>query len=656
MMCSLTRVYPDFWRSVSFEQWKNPEFQENHFRYWGQHALIDDEKFALEWHVPSQPEISCAIELMHEIIVPHVKALNELLDQRSKSPGSSADNVRMNRLLMVLIYGVRSLGLLVMPPGTQIPASELGSAIIEGDECSNMPPRYLLDRQVAAGYIFAEGTPEYFEIVELREAISRVTARTLEFMAKSSEDDVENIKVLLFLAHSCMCHFGVDRITHSQVRRGWNFGLDNFSINNDACAMPRVFAVRRIMFEQSGRMLHNTRFSQASPLANEIAGLLAHFCLSQYAEVRAHAVSVLDNVMSILPALKYPLIPRFLAELSASESSDPERMSGALRILDTLPLRKACLRDWRFFPDLVLALCRAQHEDKPQVKKLVRSTAVSQVVHVSSPQPPHELSESIRELVLSLGGPDPDEAAVLRLKQEGQQNYLLASTENAQLVDSLVDILRNAGTTWRFAAIAGYYLERLTSVNTAPAPRVFATMADNLTSDIVLFRDSAALSLAQLLSRIRHRSKAESAFRTVEAPTPGPAYTDMCERALAGDEAALQAPFLDSPSAGWFAWPKKVKLYSPPPPGAPAAFENIDSESQDAYDAVRTIMFSKGKWDRITHLFSVESSRDPDHDPFGSSRASLYTQLFSLFGLPLLEHAWPTIEQLAQDIERTGAQ
>ncbi|KAJ2721997.1 Proteasome activator BLM10 [Coemansia sp. Benny D115] len=655
---TLTRMYVMNERSVSAELWQDPEFQENHFRHWGEHAKID-ENFSLQWHVPSQPEIDAAMKLVRSIIVPRISALNELLDRRtreSSTPNGNEENVRMHRLLFTMCYGIRCLGMLVAPPGSPIEPDELADVIVEGNDASGMPPRYLLDRQVQAGYIFAEGTAEYAEITGIREDIGKAAARALAYMAESGEDGVENIKAALKLAQHLICHFGVDQSLYSSYRRAWNYGLDNFSLDNNDCVIPRFFASNRMAFMHVSRLLHNTRFCKPTPLSEDIARWLAHFCLSQYAEVRRYAVSALESVVSVIPALKYPLIPRFLAELSASESSDPERMTGALRVLDTPPMRRAFLRDWKYFPDLVLALCRAQHEDKPQVKKLVRSTAVSQMLHVAAPRPISEVSAEIRRMVEELPGPAADEAAIARMKAKCQQIYEFSSAEHAQLVDALVDILRDAGTTWRFAAIAGYYLDQLSSVTIPVPPRVAATLAENLTSDLVLFRESAAHNLAQILSRLKYRSKPEESLRLYQKPDPSADYSTLCERALAGDEDALEAPFLDSPAAGWFVWPQQTKVYSPPSKDDQEMFAHIDSGSQAAYDAVRDIMFADGKWTQIARLFSLESTRSPDEDTFGVSRATLHAQLFSLFGLPLLELAWPSIKQLAEDHERLGAQ
>ncbi|KAJ2706444.1 Proteasome activator BLM10 [Coemansia sp. IMI 203386] len=658
MVGCLTRVYPERGRSVSADVWADPEFQENHFRYWGQYAQVEQGDFAIKWHIAGQSEIDCALEIMRGVISPLITSLESMLQSKSETATgtTNVDNVRMHRLLVALRYSIRCFGALIPPLSNPIADEELVSTIVEDGDSRNMPPRYLLDRQVEAGYLFSEGTPEYKELADMRRDIGRVTAQALVFMAESNEDDVENIKALVLLAQCYMCNFGIDRTMYSNYRRAWSFGLDSFTLDSKKTAMPRYFATRRVMFVQASRMLHNARFGHALSLENEIASRMAHFCLSQYSEVRDYAVSALDDITALLPVLKYPLIPRFLAELSASESSDPERMTGALRVLDTQSMRRTCLRDWRFFPQLVLALCRAQHEDKPQVKKLVRSTAVAQVVHVAAPHPVEELEPRVQDLVEQLGGQQYDDASLLRLKEKCQEQYLFASTENSQLIDALVDILRDAGTTWRFAAIAGYYLDQLSSVKTPLAPRIVATLADNLTSDLVLFRESAAIYLTQLLSRIKHRSKPSTELYMAERPKSDRDYADLCERAISGNQDAQQAPFLDSPSAGWLAWPHTTHVFPQPSPGTSVAYESIDPEYQGAYDAVRVAIFSAEKWERIARLFSLECTRSPEEDSFGVPRAALQEQLFSLFGVSLLEQAWSSIEKLAMDFERIGAQ
>ncbi|KAJ2066260.1 Proteasome activator BLM10, partial [Coemansia sp. S155-1] len=678
---SLTYMYTKRGHSVPDDVWNDPEFRENHFRHWGQLPKIDDPDFELQWHLPSQEGVDFTLELLRNIIVPRIADLNKFMDSAPSKQESakSQDNVYLNKHFVLLRFGVRSLGCLIPPPGAPIAADKLADAISEGHDASSMPTRYRIDGQVVAGYVFTDPNSDQFkEVAGIRNQIGAVLSRALAYMAENYEDDVENIKALIRLTHDYMCHYGTDRSTCAAQRRHWNSGLDSFTFDNSVCRMPRYFASKRVMYIQSARLLHNTRFMSANELTSDITLKLSKLCLSLYSEVRNHAISMLESVLSIYPEAKYPLIPGFLAELDEKEDSDPEKMIGALHVLDSQPLRRAILRDWNYFPQLVLALCRAQHEDKPVVKKLIMNIAVSQVVHISAPLSVQTSSETLQELVRTLGAslvPSLDdsefEATVALGRAKCVESYEFAQTENAKLVGSLVNILRDAGTTWRFAAIAGYYVDYISSASSSPEPRLMGTLAENLTSDLVLFRESSAINLTQQLGNIKHLSKlafpdiiAASTRSDVELKGKGAQafselpYTELCERALAdGDdsEAAL-TPFLDNPATGWFAWPLVAKVIAAPKQGGALAFDKIDPDCQPAYEAVREVLFSEGKWDRIAKLFSQESSRSPEDDNFGVARAALYTQVFALYDFALLEQAWPAIERLALDIERTGAQ
>ncbi|KAJ2865396.1 Proteasome activator BLM10 [Coemansia aciculifera] len=678
---SLTYMYTKRGRSVPDDVWNDPEFRENHFRYWGQLPKIDDPDFKLQWHLPSQEGVDFSLELLRNIIVPRIADLDKFMDTAPSKQEStmSQDNVYLNKMFVIMRFGVRSLGCLIPPPGASIAADKLADAIIEGHDASSMPTRYRIDGQVVAGYVFTDpNSDQYKEVAGIRNQIGALVAKALGYMAEYYEDDVENIKALIRLTHDYMCHYGTDRSTCAAQRRHWNSGLDSFTFDNSVCKMPRYFVSKRVMYIQASRLLHNTRFMRANELTSDITLKLSKLCLSLYSEVRSHAVSILESVLSILPETKYPLIPSFLAELDEKEDSDPEKMIGALHVLDSQPLRRAFLRDWNYFPQLVLALCRAQHEDKPLVKKLIMNIAVSQVVHISAPLSVQIFSEPLQELVRTLGASlvpsldDPEfEATVAQGRAKCVESYEFAQTENAKLVSSLVNILRDAGTTWRFAAIAGYYVDYISSSSSSPEPRLMGTLAENLTSDLVLFRESSAINLTQQLGNIKHRSKlvfpdiiAASTRSDVDLRGKGARafselpYTELCERALAdGDnsEAAL-TPFLDNPATGWFAWPLMAKVIATPKQGGALAFDRIDPDCQPAYEAVRDVLFSEGKWDRIAKLFSQESSRSPEDDNFGVTRAAFYTQVFALYDFSLLEQAWPAIEQLTLDIERTGAQ
>ncbi|KAJ2798226.1 Proteasome activator BLM10, partial [Coemansia furcata] len=544
----------------------------------------------------------------------------------------------------------RALGNLIPPPSAPIAADKLADAIIEGHDASSMPPRYRIDGQVVAGYVFTDpNSDQYKEITGIRNQIGAVVAKALDYMSKNSEDDVENLKALIRLTHDYMCHYGTDRSTCASQRRNWNSGLDSFTFDNSVCKMPRYFVSKRVMYIQASRLLHNARFMRANELFKDITLKLSRLCLSLYSEVRTHAISILENIMSILPETKYPLIPGFLAELDEKEDSDPEKMIGALHVLDSQPLRRVFLRDWHYFPQLVLALCRAQHEDKPVVKKLIMNIAVSQVVHISAPLSVQTIPEPLRELVRTLGAcsaPSLDdsefEATVAQGRAKCEESYEFAQTENAKLVGSLVSILRDAGTTWRFAAIAGYYVDYISSASLSPEPRLMGTLAENLTSDLVLFRESSAINLTQQLGNIKHRSKlacpdiiAAATRSDVDLKGKGAQafselpYTELCERALTdGDNSeAARTPYLDNPATGWFAWPLVTKVFETPRQGGALAFDKIDPDCQSAYAAVRDVLFAEGKWDRIAKLFSQESNRSPEDDNFGVARAAFYTQV-----------------------------
>ncbi|KAJ2274257.1 Proteasome activator BLM10 [Coemansia sp. RSA 371] len=670
VMLTLTSTTPCHTRSVPDSVWNDAEFRDNHFRHWGKHPNVADDSFSLEWHTPSEQEIEFAQELMREMVEPRIGELAAFIDSADKRELSNTENVELNRLVWVLRCGVRGLGHLVPPPGTTIAADDLTDALVGGDDANGMPPRYRLDRQVPGGYVFTDAdSSEYGEVMDIRKRAGLATAQALQCVVGRGDGNVENIKALILLGESVVCYYAVDRPQFTSKRRAWNYGIEGFAMDNTICEMPRIYASRRAQLTQVSRLFHNTRFMPASELFSDISAQIAHLCLSAYSEVRSYAVSALDNIMAVVPQIKYPLIPMFVAELDARDESNPEKMMGALRMLDSLPIRRACLRDWRFFPAMVLALCRAQHEDKPQVKTMIRNTAVTQVVYVVAPVEPVPPGPLLEQMVNALDGANTDvSVAVAKSRETCAQRYRYAASEYTRLVNELVGILRDAGTTWRFAAIAGYYLDQLTSVRTAPEEQLVGTLAEYLTSDLMLFRESAALNLAQAIGMIKKRSKLSNPniaaaqrrqqldMRDGRALGAPHAYADLCERALDGDTEAVQTPLVDNPACGWLVWPKTAKVYAAAPTGDALAFDSIEEASRPAYNAVRSVLFADGKWAEIARLFSVESTRPSEEEIFGGTRAGLFSQVFSLFGPPLLERAWTAIEGLARENERVGAQ
>ncbi|KAJ1865957.1 Proteasome activator BLM10 [Coemansia sp. RSA 989] len=664
-----TRTVPVCGRSWSDSMWNDAKFRDNHFRYWGQHPDIADKDFSISWHIPTREEVDFVLELMQRIVEPRIDELAQRISTLTDShEPSNAENVALHRVLTVLRMGIRGLGNLVPPPSAPIATGNLADELVAGDDASNMPAWYLLDRPVIAGYVFTDpNAAEYGQVVALRKRTGEIAARALGELGGRDTGNVENIKALIQLAESMICHHAIDRDTFSRLRRGWDQGMDAFSLDTRQSIMPRLFAIRRATLTQISRQLHNMRFMPVTQLNRDISTNIAQLCLSAYAEVRNYAVGALENIMALQPHIKPDLVPMFLAELDAGEHSDAEKMMGALRVMDSGPMRRVFLRDWRLFPKLALALCRAQHEDKPQVKKMVRNTAVTQVVQSSAPLRPEPPAPHVKQLIDALSTEDLSAAAELRQK-ECFDRYEFAASEHTKLMSQLVDILRDAGTTWRFAAIAGYYLDQLISVRLVPEPQLAKTVAEYLTSDLILFRERSALNLSQILGIIRKRSKdsyndINVVNRCRELPLNGgramsgqQPYTELCARALEGDTDAKKAPFLDDPACGWLVWPETAKVYDQPPADDILAYNHIDEVSRPAYDAVREELFADGKWDEIARLFSVEGTRSPEEELFGSARAVMFCQAFSLFGYPLLERAWSAIEKLARENDRVGAQ
>ncbi|KAJ2768311.1 Proteasome activator BLM10, partial [Coemansia nantahalensis] len=80
VLSCLTRTSPLHGRSVPASQWANPEFRENHFRYWGQHPDVASPEFTIEWHVPSAAEVEFAQKILRQIVQPRVSELDEFID------------------------------------------------------------------------------------------------------------------------------------------------------------------------------------------------------------------------------------------------------------------------------------------------------------------------------------------------------------------------------------------------------------------------------------------------------------------------------------------------------------------------------------------------------------------------------------------------
>ena len=74
---TLSSVYPLNSRFVNTDEWNDPDFDAEHYKYWGRTYEAKDVK--IEWHLASEPEIDFVIELLEKIVSPAMDHIDKLL-------------------------------------------------------------------------------------------------------------------------------------------------------------------------------------------------------------------------------------------------------------------------------------------------------------------------------------------------------------------------------------------------------------------------------------------------------------------------------------------------------------------------------------------------------------------------------------------------
>ncbi|CAG8556307.1 650_t:CDS:10, partial [Racocetra fulgida] len=93
MLVALTQIYPLECRSVDKERWNSEEYQKNQHKHWVQPG--DPENINVDWHVPSNPELDFAMEILEIFLLPTLKRIQDLMNSGTDEEGKVLSNREM---------------------------------------------------------------------------------------------------------------------------------------------------------------------------------------------------------------------------------------------------------------------------------------------------------------------------------------------------------------------------------------------------------------------------------------------------------------------------------------------------------------------------------------------------------------------------------
>jgi hypothetical protein len=128
--------------------------------------------------------------------------------------------------------------------------------------------------------------------------------------------------------------------------------------------------LRRVAFN----IAQNAGLTESSrTVVKDIVDLMMWFSIdSAYAEIRKLAQNVVHSVVKVHAYMMPGVYPRVLDALRQGETAAPDRMKGALFMVNRSQFASFVLRSWKGFGAFVEMMMKGYYEDKPSVQKRIR--------------------------------------------------------------------------------------------------------------------------------------------------------------------------------------------------------------------------------------------------------------------------------------------
>ncbi|GAA5988215.1 hypothetical protein JCM11641_001615, partial [Rhodosporidiobolus odoratus] len=657
-LMTLTNTWVRDYRSVNKAEWESEDFQKRSHESWGRAYEVKDVK--VEWHVATAPEIEFVLELLHEIVLPALDRLDQLLVE-SQLDGKVGTMVWINdfcRFLNVVrsaLSGIPSLALLERPENLGQQASDAGDEIPEFID--HMPTCE------AAFPLKDPKDPRHRFIVDLRERCADFLHRAIQVLKASEQDDsVDAIKMVIASIRVLELDYPCDTATHGTIKKSYEFATNISRVTRNQKEFPRFVWVRRAGLYHTSRLRLNSFYRKRSKLDDQLIFDLAELSLSAYLGVRRVAQRALDSMIHYFDGTRMLIYPRLFDALKAGTAHDV--MKGALYVLGAKAPQNLAILDWRVGPTYILAILSAQWQERPSVQSLIKTISHDYIIRLS------EIS-SLRGSIASPGLEDAsnhveelislpqDSELVQRVTDKVQQRIKQKNEAYDDLLPKLLEIAQDPKTHWRYTLIATRFLRALIRRDQPQRPELAAFMAHQLVSELPNQRTHAMLATTKLLHFIKLRTTSEGSDRNlllqqsvnplrrkIELPRPLPAnFTDKfiasSSEPLASD--AEINGYVDKSGTGWLVWGDVVEYYAVPPEDG-SVFD-WDTTSEQALQQLREVIIQPGWWDTFIQHLSMEKSVDY----LAADICMLVKSIFQIFEDAPFEFVLPAAEALLED-------
>ncbi|KAJ3398810.1 hypothetical protein HDU80_008541 [Chytriomyces hyalinus] len=652
---SCTAIYPRDFRSVPKSLWEDPAYMSSSYKRWGEFG--DSKNFSVDWHIPSDDEITFAVEMTAKYTNMTLEHLSQLMKSSQETASSASDTRReqsfeFSRWIIILRSLSASVSSMVAPWDDMSPVTDDRSFELA---C----PEHVITVHPNCGFL-SSTNPHHAQVVQLRHSIGEMLIQLVTHFQTHREDDIGPMKQLVKTISKLVSFRGVKAAALANMINGYKYVKSTSkTIENDKM-LPRFLLVKRAQILH----LHRRRFafSHETPhttQAQQLMTCLFDLSISRYSEIRMLSQAALAHSMVPFETLKKKFFKAYLEKLVSPDSSE-HVVKACLHVCNTGIVQDMARRDVDCSYLFIKAICRP-FGDKPSIQELVRNIFMSYLGNVSQLSiglaVPAELKASVRQHTrLDAESLRRGEAS---LSQSNQ--YLLK--EYSELLTDMLNLIQTPSTHWRARAMAVNLLEATWRPHDPQPLNLTTVILEGVVSSHPTFRDVCLTMLVRILRGLKARARVSGvdrtkAFRT-ETVRPDTSVIDT-DQYLADSVSSKMTDLHDSSIVGWYCWPQKSKFYNQPDAsfdqtsGGIEGLPFTDTQSKDSVEAIYTAISTPEFWTKLSSYHALESSKGAEF--FNTELFKLVRALACQYEDTFCEHIRPIIEELVRDPKEKSKQ
>ncbi|CZS98979.1 hypothetical protein WAI453_008437 [Rhynchosporium graminicola] len=619
---------------------------------WGKTTKPTD--LTIKWHLPSDDELSFAVELFESQVATAMERLKNLVGEspavsrKGKNKEWSDEVSRNLSQLRLIVSGIATLfdpkkasgqldkdkgGDVQMGESDDIDEDEKESPLAEAAEDVETRPQF----HYRAGYLLETNSPTYVHIHKLREDIGHLLSKIHVFLTEHQEDDVACFTALYQTYRTWITDVGNERSAHmlERVSKLYDVDIRSFKISGLRKVYPRPLLVKRASIYHFQRAKHNSSARHKSTIDKQLLLDLAASAVSLYAEVRINAQSALESALKSLLGGRPLVIPVLLKTFrTALETNDFDRIKGSLYTLLFGSLTKTISKDWRFAPEMIDLYIKTSSVDKPSIQKVSSSAVYGGLMEFGKALEPFIF---INQDLVDVFDPNDDNIA----KITSRHSFIVdrrqkVEAKKLEVAMKLIEISKNSH--WKIAARCTLFiLNSGLRIQTLAPPSLVDLAVDGCINDHPGLRAGYSESFSRIFNHIDARSIYSHSYENFVLGKENPKLTNQFTVVVPKDNPNWTKEFLDnftskdvpkyfveSDFPGWLVWGKSFR--------AARAEARECSDYDELETSIRKQIGNKltRAWYNKFFGYMKQEPRDAAADRFRMHNAALLVQTFDL--------------------------